>query len=178
MSPLSRDPSKRAAQLANLNPGRGAAGARNQRAVSHGAYARIVAAELEAKTREIFDALSADAPLREADGGLPAADVLVVRMLAEVMVRRERVRLEELRHGFEAPDGKLRGVVEYGLRLDAQALEIAKEMGMTPLARSKLGLDTARTKQILKHELAEELARIASERDVDVVDATAEEEES
>jgi hypothetical protein len=104
----------------------------------------VTEAELESKTLAIYEAIAADAPVRAEDGGLPSHDTLVVRMLAEVMVRRERVRLEELRHGFEAPDGKLRGVVEYGLRLDAQALEITKELGMTPRSRAALGLDLMR----------------------------------
>ena len=65
-------------------------------------------------------------------------------MLAEVLVRRERVRVEELRHGFETKDGRLRGVVEYGLRLDGQALDLAKEIGLTPASRVKLGLQLAR----------------------------------
>lgn len=145
--PLSRDDGKRGRQLANLRRGAGAAGADvgNTRAVTHGAYARIAEAELEAKTREVFDALSSDAPVRAPDGGLPAHDSVVVRMFAEVMVRRERVRTEELRHGLETRDGRIRGVVEYGLRLDAQALDYARELGMTPASRAKLGLDLART---------------------------------
>lgn len=155
MSPLSRNPERRAVQLANLRAGAGQAGVGNSRSRTHGAYARIAEAELEAQTRDIFDALAVDAPVRDADGGLPAADVLVVRMLAEVLIRRERVRIEELRHGLEAPDGKLRGVVEYGLRLDGQALEYAKELGMTPASRAKLGLDLARTKRTLEDEIAD-----------------------
>jgi hypothetical protein len=141
--PASPDPAKRSRQLANLRNAP-AAPLGNGRAIRHGAYAAIAEAELEAKTLAIFEALAIDAPVRADDGGLPSHDSLVVRLLAEVMVRRERVRLEELRHGFEAADGKLRGVVEYGLRLDAQALEIAKELGMTPRSRAALGLDLVR----------------------------------
>ena len=75
-------------------------------------------------------------------------------MFAEVLVRRERVRVEELRHGLETPDGRIRGVVEYGLRLDGQALELAKELGMTPASRAKLGLALARTHRTLEEEVA------------------------
>jgi hypothetical protein len=148
---LSGDNRARGRQLANLkrggtvSPGRPA---------THGAYAAITEAELDAKTRELFAALGADAPVRAADGALPAHDSLAVRMLAEVMVRRERVRVTELRHGLETPDGRIRGVVEYGLRLDAQALDLAKELGMTPASRAKLGLDLARTSRTLDDEIA------------------------
>ena len=155
MSPLSSDPQKRRKQIANLRPGRGAAGVGNRHATKHGAYAVIAQAELEAKARESFDALAEDTPVRDVDGGLPSHDSLVVRMLAEVLIRRERVRIEELRHGLEAPDGRMRGVVEYGLRLDAQALEYAKELGMTPASRAKLGLDLARTARTLEDEIRE-----------------------
>jgi hypothetical protein len=143
--PLSHDSEKRARQLANLRPGAGAAGTENRRAITHGAYAAIAVAELEVKTRELFDALASDAPVRTPDGGLPAFDGMIVRQLAEALIRRDRVRLTELLHGLESPDGKLRGVVEYGLRLDAQILEYAKELGMTPRSRAALGLDLARS---------------------------------
>jgi len=152
--PTPRDPVKAARQRANLRNAP-AAPLGNQRGRTHGVYAAIAEAELEAKTRQVFAALAADAPVRDVDGGLPAPDALVVRMLAEVMVRRERVRVEELRHGLETRDGRLRGVVEYGLRLDAQALEYAKELGMTPRSRAALGLDLARTHRSLEAEVAE-----------------------
>jgi hypothetical protein len=142
--PTSRDPGRRQRQLANLRRGGPPAPLGNQRAVVHGAYARILEHELEEKTAELFAALAADAPVRADDGGLPSHDAVVVGMFAEVLVRRERVRREELLHGLETRDGRIRGVVEYGLRLDAQALEYAKELGMTPAARAKLGLDLAR----------------------------------
>ena len=161
--------------LANLRPQLApAAPLRNARAVKHGAYAAVTAHELDGKTREIFDALGEDAPVREVDGALPAADTLVVRMLAEVMVRRERVRVTELRHGLETPDGRLRGVVEYGLRLDGQALELAKELGMTPRSRAALGLDLARAERV---DLAQVWAAQHEQESAhtDAIDAEAEE---
>jgi phage terminase small subunit len=45
--------------------------------------------------------------------------------------------------------------VEYGLRLDAQALDLAKELGMTPASRAKLGLDLARTSRTLEEQVAD-----------------------
>jgi hypothetical protein len=148
MSPLSADPDRRRRQLANLrNAPRAPLG--NQRALRHGAYASITERELDAKTRAIFDALSADAPVRELDGGLPRYDTFAVRLLAENRVRRDRVSAEELRHGIEDKDGGVRSICEFGLRLDHQALELARELGMTPASRAKLGLDLARTTETL-----------------------------
>lgn len=150
MSPTSSDPRKRAAQLANLRNAPSAP-VGNRRALRHGAYAQIAAVELEAKAREIFDAISADAPVRAADGGLPAHDTIAVRLLAETLIRRERVRAEELAHGLEIASGprkgELRGIVQYGLRLDAQVIDLLDRLGMTPAARAKLGLDLARASQ-------------------------------
>jgi hypothetical protein len=140
---LSRDPQKRERQLANLRRGGPPAPLGNTRALKSGAWARISEAELQGKVREVFDALAADAPVRE-DGALPAADALVVRLLAENRVRRERVSASELRHGIENGDGSVRAVVHLGLRLDAQALDLARELAMTPRARVALGVDLVR----------------------------------
>jgi hypothetical protein len=145
MVPLSNDPDRRRRQLANL---RGApAGA--QRARTHGAYAQIAETDLEDKVREVFDALSADAPVRGHDGGLPEHDGMIVRQLAEALIRRDRVRETELRHGMEIADGprkgSLRGVVEYGLRLDGLILDYARELGLTPRARMQILGDVARS---------------------------------
>src|SRR4051812_10862035 len=86
---LSKDPAKRAAQLGNL--GLTSAEPGNRRAVTHGAYARVAAERLDAKVFEVFDALAEDAPLRDRDGALPAADTVAVRMLAEALCRLEDV---------------------------------------------------------------------------------------
>ena len=96
-------------QLANLRAGAGAAGPGNQRGVSHGAYARISERELEGKVREVYDAVSADAPVRANDGSLPAHDSIAVRLLAETLIRRERVAAEELAHGIEIASGPRKG---------------------------------------------------------------------
>jgi hypothetical protein len=149
VSPLSSDPVKREAQLANLRAGAGAGDGGLQRATKHGAYAAITMHELDAKVRELVDAIGADLPVREADGGVPAADAIPLRMLAETLIRRERVRESELRHGIEAKDGKLRGIVEFGLRLDGQALKLCEQLGLTPRARASLGLDLARTERMV-----------------------------
>lgn len=69
--PLSGDPDARARQLANLRPGARTAPPGNRRALSHGGYAAVTRDRLDTKVREVYDALAADAPLRDLDGGLP-----------------------------------------------------------------------------------------------------------
>lgn len=154
--PTSRDPVKRARQFANLRNAP-AAPVGNARALRHGAYARITERELDGRVRLLVDAIGEDLPVRDSDGGVPAQDAIPLRLLAESLIRRERVRETELRHGIEAPDGKLRGVVEYGLRLDAQILRLAVELGLTPRSRAALGLDLVRA-QSASERLADELA--------------------
>ena len=159
--PLSRDPGARARQLANLRPGAGAGDGGLQRGVKHGCYAQIAERELEGKVRELFDAIGADLPVRELDGGVPAQDAIPLRMLAETLIRRDRVRESELRHGIEAPDGKLRGIVEFGLRLDGQALRLCEQLGLTPRSRVAIGVDLVRTRSAadrLDAELSESRA--------------------
>lgn len=156
--PLSTDPVKREAQLANLRPGAGAGDGGLQRRRVHGAYAAIAERELEAKVRELYDAIGEDLPVRESDGGVPAADAIPLRLLAEVLIRRERVRETEVRLGVETEKGDLRGVVKFGLALDDKALRLCEQLGLTPTSRARLGLDLARTRRA-----AEGLDRLADE---------------
>lgn len=173
--PLSSDPDARSRQLANLRPGSGAP-VGNGRAVRHGAYAAVTEAELSGKVRELVEALGADLPVRERDGGVPAADGLALRLLAENRVRRARVAESELRHGIEAPDGKLRGIVEFGLRLDREARALAVELGMTPRSRAALGLDLVRA-QSASEQLADLAAAGRRTRHGADVEATAEDDD-
>jgi len=138
---VSKDPVKRAAQRANLrvipplSPGR---------PVSHGAYARVAVDRLDVKTREIFDALSLDAPLRDRDGSLPAADSVVVRLLADTLCRLDSIGEYLQRRGWQNEDGSPRSVLDTERYLRASALDLLREMGMTPRARAALGIDVVR----------------------------------
>lgn len=148
MSPLSADPVKRAKQLANLRPTPyPAAPVGNARRREHGAYGVIARQELEEKVRDVFDALSADTPVREVDGGLPAADAPAVRMLAEVLCRLDRIAEYLMRRGWQDDDGLPRPVLDYEARLRSHSLDLLKELGMTPRSRAALGLDLARAQR-------------------------------
>lgn len=154
MAGLSSDPERRQAQLANLRR------AKNQRPdqpnLSHGGYAAVAAARMDAKATEVFAALAADAPLKE-NGGLPAADAALVRLAAECLCRLEDVTANVRDFGlFEQRGrrkGQIRPVVELEGRLRREAVGYLEQLGMTPAARAKLGLDLARTR-----DLAEEMS--------------------
>lgn len=144
--PLSRDPDKRSRQLANLRSAP-AAPSGNRRALRHGGYARIAAERLDEKVAEVFDALVADAPLRDADGGLPEVDHAAVHLAAEALCRLEDVRADvALRGVVDQRTGGVRPVVELERRLRLEALDYLEALGMTPRSRSRLGLELMRTR--------------------------------
>lgn len=143
--PLSRNPQRRAAQLANLKPGARTAPVGNVRALRHGAYATVARDRIDVKVREVFDALAADAPLRDRDGGLPAADGAAVRLAAEVLCRLDNVSDFLARRGIEDDKGELRTtVLDIEGRLRREAADHLDALGCTPRARARLGLDVAR----------------------------------
>ena len=176
MSPTSTDPAKKAKQLANLRKGGPPAAAGNQQAVRHGAYAAIAKSELEGKVAEIHDALTADAPVREADGSLPAADAPAVKMAAEALCRLDRISEYVERRGWEDESGKPRPVLEYESRLRSHSLDLLRELGMTPASRAKLGVDLQRGFDLAAQWQAEAEAEEA-EHDGEVIDGEAIEDE-
>lgn len=136
----------------------------NRRAVTHGAYAKVAPERLDAKADELFEALAADAPVREADGGLPAADTVAVRLAAETLCRLEDVRAfisevgvfdtakhHKAKRRKKEPRGSRRRrsvdpmrAVEMEDRLVRRLMDQLDSLGMTPRSRAKLGLDQAR----------------------------------
>jgi Phage terminase, small subunit len=145
VSPLSRDPVKRGAQLANL---RGAAPG-EQRARQHGGYAQVSAPLQAQREREIYEALSADAPLRDAADELPRHDAAIVTLLAQCMCRLETVAAHLRDHGMFIERGKRKGMIRPAVELEAQyrreAARYLAELGMTPKARTALGVDLVRS---------------------------------
>jgi hypothetical protein len=108
---------------------------------THGGYRVVAQAALDAKAREVFEAISADAPLRETDGTLPSHDAVVVRLLADCLCRLDSVGAW-LAGRWATTEA--RPALELELRLRTQALDLAESMGMTPRSRARLGLDVKR----------------------------------
>ena len=159
--PLSRDPGARARQLSNLRPGAGGGDGGLQRGRKHGAFAALPAQRIDSKVATVTDALAQDAPVRAEDGGLPAHDTVVVRQLAEALCRLDDIADYLQRRGWEDENGKPRPVLEYEGRLRSHVLDLLRELGMTPAARAKLGLDLVRTRSAadrLDAELSESRA--------------------
>jgi hypothetical protein len=150
----------------------------NRRAVTHGAYARLAPERLHEKAREVYEAIAADAPVRETDGGLPAADAIAVRLVADTLCRLENVRewieqngvFDERRknEGYRKNRRKpgqyrrsadpMRAVVMED-RLQRRLMDQLDSLGMTPRSRAKLGLDQARQFDLAREWEKQERAR-------------------
>ena len=91
---LSRDPAKRARQLANLRGPEavGPAPLGNRFGASHGGYAAVALEHLAERERAVYAALAADAPPREGDGSLPRADATLSAISACPPCRRASKR--------------------------------------------------------------------------------------
>jgi Phage terminase, small subunit len=120
-----------------------------QRALTHGGYAELARARLAENERRIYDALAADAPLRDSAGALPAHDSAIVALLADCLCRLDVLRLDIGAHGVLVERGRRKGqvrpAVELEARLRREAAGYLAELGMTPKARAALGVDLART---------------------------------
>lgn len=167
----------------------------NRRAVTHGATATVAPERVREQARAIYDELAGAAPVRDADGSLPAADSMVVGLLAEVLCRINDLTAYMAEHGVvqtrrhstknrtalqkrKAKTRKRRNVnplrlVELEGKLRKEAFDYAEALGMTPRSRAKLGLTQAR-----QHDLAREWERKErASRKRDSIDGTATEKE-
>ena len=80
------------ASLANLVPGAGAGVVGNVRALRHAGHARQATLVRAGSWAErIYEELQAEAPLRDAEGGLPIHDRQVVELLASALARLDAV---------------------------------------------------------------------------------------
>lgn len=174
MSPLSSRPEARARQLANLQPGAKTAPAGNRRAERHGGYSAVAAERLDAKVAEVYRALGEDLPLRE-DGQVPRADAAALRLLAECLCRIESVSDFLNRRGWQDDAGEVRPACDLERRLRAEALDLLRELGLTPAARAKLGVELVRAAGAAEEIEATRQARERLDARLDALDADAEE---
>lgn len=148
----SKDPAKRANQLANLRKPKPAPTG-NKRALKHGARA-IPPAK---RVAELTDEIAAALPVRDGDGGPPIHDMHVVGLMAVTLARLETVTAYVDRLGPLAR-GKLREAAVYEQKLIERAANLADRLGMTPRSRAALGLDLARAQVDLATLLSDDAA--------------------
>jgi phage terminase small subunit len=104
----------------------------------------VVRQRLEAKAREVYEAIGEDLPLRGPDGGPHPGDTVPVRLLAEALCRLEDVTAHLRDRGLLDSEGSVRPAVDLERRLRAEVLDLCRELGLTPRSRAALGLDLAR----------------------------------
>lgn len=139
----------------------------NRKAVKHGAEAQVPATRLIQAAEQVYAALAEDAPVRGPDGGLPRHDREAVALLARALCRLEDVTTWLDKRGVVAHSGKLRTrVLDQEQKLRREVQSYLEDLGMTPRARAKLGVDLA-------HQ--QSLASRMAEAD-DFIDADAEDE--
>jgi len=159
----SDDPVKRDRQLANLRPAPPAP-AGNSRRMVHGGRSELLLRDVEAEVAELAAALGDTAPVRDPDGGLPIADVIAVEAAARALKRYRHLAAWLDAHGrIEERTGNVKPAADLELRAERQLNDALDRLGMNPMARSKLGLNIARSQQF-------DLARAWAE--ADVVDGT------
>lgn len=150
--PLSNDPQKRARQLANLRPGQHKPPLGHTLAVKHGGFARVGAARLAEKVRELYEALGEDLPLRAADGGVPPADEARLSLCARAMARLEDVERYHDNFGWrDVKTGNPRPSVEVERTLRVEVANHLDALGCSPASRVKLGVDLQRSFDLAKH---------------------------
>jgi hypothetical protein len=136
-----RDPVKRERLLKNLQKAPLQFGRAHR--VIHGGEAAVTEHELTAKEQSVYDAIAQDLPVSGPDGEPPRHDRLVVRQLAESLVRRDRITAYERENGLLSENGKVRPATELGLELDSRILRLCTELALTPRSRATLGLELA-----------------------------------
>lgn len=143
--PLSSDPVKQAAQLANLRPGAGGGDGGHGRALKHGGSAvqatrRIAGAWAHA----IVEQIEADAPLRNGDGSFPRADRLQAEVIGSACARLEAIEAWLAVRPAVTAKGKPWPVEDTARRLRGDVERGLDRLGMSTRSRAALGLDVVR----------------------------------
>jgi Phage terminase, small subunit len=145
VSPHSLDPEKAARQLANLRNAPPAPRG-NTRTLRHGGRATAATLPVSEVVLEIRNALADAAPVRDQAGELPAADEATVELAARALCRVRRVEAWCDLHGFlDEKTGDVKPAVNYLEKATRTADQLLASLGMNPRARTRLGLDLART---------------------------------
>jgi hypothetical protein len=117
----------------------------NANAMTHGFRSEALVRDVEAEVRELMDALAESVPVRDPDGGLPAADTIAVEAAARALKRWRHVSAWCDTHGrFDPKTHAERPAAGYELRAESALHLCLNSLGMSPMARSKLGLNLAR----------------------------------
>ena len=125
--------------LANIQrDGKPVAGAEagNERAATHGAYGQSIAPRAEELRAELLELVPV----------VSEADQPAVTLLARVLARLERADEWVEEHGFFDRAGRVRPILKVVGGWETTAARLCDQLGMTPTARAKLGLNLTRAR--------------------------------
>ncbi len=115
---------------------------RETRALRHGGRAEITIPGLDTARQAILDRLAASAPVRDAEGGPPAADVATVELAARALARVRSVDSWLAVHGYiDEETGEVKKAAEYVESATRTADGLLAKLGMNPKDRAALGVD-------------------------------------
>lgn len=104
---------------------------------------------LDPIVREVEAALAVDLPLLNPDGSVPGADRFTVELTAVALLRVRRCFAYLALHGDVDEQGRLRSEVDGLGRAVEHAAKMLDRLGCSPRSRAALGLDVARTAQVV-----------------------------
>jgi hypothetical protein len=111
----------------------------------------------------VYELLAEEAPLRDRDGGLPAADRVAVELLATCLARLASIAAWIEEHGLVDRRGRPWPVVEVERRLRNEARDHARDLGLTPKARTAIGITLQRGAAASLAELLSDLEEDGSD---------------
>ncbi len=123
---------------------------------------------------ELMDALGESVPVRDADGGVPAADLAAVEYAARALKRYRHLATWCDLHGrIEEKTGNVKPAANYELQAERSLANALDALGMTPTSRAKLGLDLQRTVASAEETEAARVARERLDHRAETIDAEA-----
>jgi hypothetical protein len=138
---MTKDPAARQRSLAALVPGAGQVKPGEQRYLRSGGRSELLFRDVEAETRELMDALGEALPVKE-NGGVPPADVAALERAARALKRwRHLCAYNDLHGRLKEKTGAVKPSARYELEAEAALGRALDSLGLTPLARSHLGLN-------------------------------------
>jgi hypothetical protein len=117
----------------------------NTLALKHGARSAGLVRDVEAEVLELMAALGGAAPVRDGDGGVPAADITAIEHAARCLKRYRHVSAWCDMHGRIEEGGAVKPAAGYELQAGRALADALDALGMNPTTRARLGLDLVRS---------------------------------
>jgi hypothetical protein len=142
--PIGGGGARNPASIANLRRGLPAP-IGNARAMTHGFQSEALVKDVSDEVRELAALIAETVPVKDPDGSAPAADTLAIEAAAVALKRWRSVHQWCELHGRLTDKGEVKPAANYELEGERALHRCLDALGLSPMARSKLGLNIART---------------------------------